>query len=524
LSEDDRERARRLLLAAGAANLAGQYERTVTLTERAAELDLEPVVRSDLAALRGSAELWHGRAAETCDMLTAAARAVAPHDAGRALQLSGAAFMTGAIACDVERISRVAAVAASVSPDAGDERQVLLSLLPPAGELLFRGNIAASAPLFRRAARLSVGTDEPQDNVWRGLAALFSGDYAQAQEIFSTAAARARELGALGTLWYVLTAQALGNMYFAFTREAAEAAHEAARLSVDFGAEEHAASAVGVLAWVAAIQGDEEQHRRCAERVALDASRGIALPPATIAWGRAELALARGRWEEALEDLSDLSDYRPGFGHPLVAVASAPGLVEAAVRSGRLELTAAPLALLGEWVNHASPQHRQPLLERALALRAETPTDAAEHYEEALRLHEHGGSPFNRARTELLYGEHLRRERKRREARPHLRAALHGFERLGAAPWVTRAAVELRATGETARKRDPSTLGQLTPQELQIARLVGDGGSNKEIAAQLFLSPRTVEYHLRKIFMKLGIASRAELIRRDIGAELTAVS
>ena len=92
------------------------------------------------------------------------------------------------------------------------------------------------------------------------------------------------------------------------------------------------------------------------------------------------------------------------------------------------------------------------------------------------------------------------------------------FEQLGAAPWEERARNELRATGETARKRDASTLGDLTPQELQIATLVGEGGSNKEIAAQLFLSPRTVEYHLRKVFMKLGIASRGELAQLDLAS------
>ena len=523
LSEDDAERARRLLLAAAAANLAGQYEQTVALTERAGKLELEPGMRADLAILRGNAELWHGRPAESSDRLTAAAEAVAPHDAGRALQLTGAAFMAGAIACDVARISRAGRLAAVVTPDPDDEHQVLLSLLARGGELLFRGDVAASAPFLRRATGISVGTDVPQDMVWRALAAVFSGEYTQAQELCSTAAARARELGALGTLWYVLTAQALCNLYFAYTREAAEAAHEAVQLSMDFGVEEHAASAVGVLAWAAAIQGDEEEQRRCTERVGVDAARGIALPPATIAWGRAELALARGRWEDALDDLTAVSDYRPGFGHPLLAAAAAPGLVEAAVRSGQPELAAGALALLKEWVDHGSPQHRRPLLERALALRAETAADATGHYEEALRLHEHGGSPFNRARTELLYGEHLRRERKRREARPHLRAALQGFEQLGAAPWADRASGELRATGETARKRDPSTLGQLTPQELQITRLVGEGGSNKEIAAQLFLSPRTVEYHLRKVFMKLGVASRAELIRQGVGAELAGV-
>jgi DNA-binding CsgD family transcriptional regulator len=121
--------------------------------------------------------------------------------------------------------------------------------------------------------------------------------------------------------------------------------------------------------------------------------------------------------------------------------------------------------------------------------------------------------PFQRARTELLYGEWLRRQRRRQDARPHLRGALETFRALGALPWERRAEGELRATGETARVRDPSTLDELTPQERQIAGLVADGHTNREIAAQPFISPRTVDYHLRKVFSKLGITSRAELVR-----------
>jgi DNA-binding CsgD family transcriptional regulator len=145
--------------------------------------------------------------------------------------------------------------------------------------------------------------------------------------------------------------------------------------------------------------------------------------------------------------------------------------------------------------------------------------EASGHFEEALRLHEEDESSFDRARTELLFGELLRRDKQRTEARRHLRAALTTFEHFNAALWAERAGNELRATGETARRRDPSTLAQLTPQETQIATLVAEGGSNKEIAAQLFLSPRTVEYHLRKVFQKLGIASRAELIRHGVAQE-----
>ena len=107
----------------------------------------------------------------------------------------------------------------------------------------------------------------------------------------------------------------------------------------------------------------------------------------------------------------------------------------------------------------------------------------------------------------------LRRGRQRTAARGHLRTAHEQFEELGLPVWAERAATELRATGETARRRDPSTTGLLTPQETQIVRIVGEGATNREVAAQLFLSPRTVDYHLHKVFTKLGVASRAELIR-----------
>ena len=120
---------------------------------------------------------------------------------------------------------------------------------------------------------------------------------------------------------------------------------------------------------------------------------------------------------------------------------------------------------------------------------------------------------MQRARTELLYGEWLRRERRRTDARAHLRAAIDIFRRRGVVPWAERAEAELRATGETARKRGAAAVDQLTPQELQIAGLVTGGLTNRDIAAQLFLSPRTVDYHLHKVFTKLGIASRTELVR-----------
>jgi DNA-binding CsgD family transcriptional regulator len=145
---------------------------------------------------------------------------------------------------------------------------------------------------------------------------------------------------------------------------------------------------------------------------------------------------------------------------------------------------------------------------RALLAQAD---EAEPHFEEALTHHEQAQRPFERARTQLAYGDFLRRARRRVDARVHLRAALTTFEDLAARPWADRAHQELRASGETARKRNPTTLLQLTPQELQVARFVATGLHNRDVAAQLFLSPRTIEYHLRNVFTKAGVSSRAEL-------------
>lgn len=145
--------------------------------------------------------------------------------------------------------------------------------------------------------------------------------------------------------------------------------------------------------------------------------------------------------------------------------------------------------------------------------------DQDRHFGEALILHAHGGRPFDNVRTQLRFGEYLRRHRRRAHARKHLRSAHETFQRLGAAPWAEQARTELLATGETARKRDVSAVDQLTPQELQIARFVSAGETNRSIATLMFLSPRTVDYHLRKVFIKLGLSSRAELIRMSLSHE-----
>jgi DNA-binding CsgD family transcriptional regulator len=143
--------------------------------------------------------------------------------------------------------------------------------------------------------------------------------------------------------------------------------------------------------------------------------------------------------------------------------------------------------------------------------------DAGEQFEQAIQHARTAARRFDRARIHLGYGEHLRRARRRVDARAHLRSALEVFEDLGATRWATRAAQELRASGETARRRDVTTANQLTAQERQVVALVRQGLSNRDAAAQLFLSPRTVDFHLRNVFTKLGLSSRAELAALRLG-------
>ncbi len=195
-----------------------------------------------------------------------------------------------------------------------------------------------------------------------------------------------------------------------------------------------------------------------------------------------------------------------------IGLSPAPELVDAYVRLGRdddAELVAA------QFMTAAEAKGQPWSLARALRCRGLRAEDQghAELFEEALRRHAQTLDEFETARTRLAYGQRLRRGRSRVLAREQLRAAAATFERLDARPWAELARTELAATGETLRRRDPSTVDELTPQELQIALLLAGGRTTREAAATLFLSPKTIEYHLRHVYQKLDIHSREALAR-----------
>jgi DNA-binding NarL/FixJ family response regulator len=341
------------------------------------------------------------------------------------------------------------------------------------------------------------------------------GDEARESALLRRAVDLARASGAVDSLTLALLSVAVAGVLSTRLTVAPEAT-EGLRLASEAGLTGVANLHRAILGWLAAAQGEDEECRAAAAEVAKSGPvTRNALANSIAEWSLALLELSRGRPEETVARLVALGAAPQGIGHPLIVLMSAPDLVEAGLRTGHEKQARAAHAVLGGFAQPGAPSWALALDARCRALFAEG-SAAEREFEQALRLHAKANRPFDRARTELLYGELLRRQRRRADSREHLRAALETFEDLGVAPFAERARAELRASGETARKRNPSTLAQLTPQELQIARLVAEGQSNKDVAAQLFLSPRTIEYHLRKVFMKLGISSRSELIRHGV--------
>jgi DNA-binding CsgD family transcriptional regulator len=229
---------------------------------------------------------------------------------------------------------------------------------------------------------------------------------------------------------------------------------------------------------------------------------------AMIARGQLELGL--GHPDTALEHLLSCEKFLVEISLNDPDLSPAPDIVDALVRLGRLGHAREAADRYGLAAKAKGLPFALARAARARALVAEE-DGYVEEFKTALRYHDATPDVFERARTHLYYGERLRRSRRRVDARKQLRAALKAFYQLGAAPWAERAMSELHASGETARIRDDSSRQQLTPQELQVALTLAGGSTTREAAARLYLSPKTVEYHLRHVYDKLEIRSREEL-------------
>jgi DNA-binding CsgD family transcriptional regulator len=264
------------------------------------------------------------------------------------------------------------------------------------------------------------------------------------------------------------------------------------------------------LAWLAlhaALRGAADECRRYAEQaLAVAARRPMAIIDDSIRWVLGLLDLVRGEPAAAFGRLSQVR-------HPVVLVFASLDRIEAAQQAGESDTARGWLSELND---HAEKSTQPWALARAAHAHAVLAggADAERWFTEALAHHERANRPFERARSELAFGAALRRARRRTVARDHLRAAFELFDALGATLWAERAQVELRACGQTVRRRTDTAVDRLTPQELQVAGFVAQGLSNADVAAQLFLSRRTIDFHLRNVFTKLGIASRTELAHR----------
>jgi DNA-binding CsgD family transcriptional regulator len=508
LTVDRALHARRSLEAAGAKQLAGAPEDALTLLSAAAEGPLGELDRAMLQRLDGQIALDLRRGGDAVPLLLGAARALEPLDAELARETYLEALRAASVAGRLGSGMRAAAAAArrvSAGPGAPRAIDALLDGLA----IRFTDGYAASAePLTLALAAVREDAGRGGNVRWPWLARRVAADLFDDDAWYVLATrnvAIARESGALAVLPLALNLLALVRCFEGELRAAGSLIDEA-----DGIAEATGTSPIGFGRIVlSGCRGDERAALpliEAGEATAIARGEGVVLTFGEYA--RALLHNASGQHEAALAPAKSAS-YRDEL---MVSVWALPELVEAATRCGRTELAAAAMERLAERTSAAGTDLALGIEARARALVSQN--DAADAlYREALDRLGRCRFAYDLARSHLLYGEWLRREHRRSDARESLRTACELFAGMGAAAFADRARRELLATGETARARAPDTYDQLTAQESQIAQLAREGLSNPEIGARLFISPRTVQYHLHKVFAKLDITSRNQLVR-----------
>ncbi|MFG2609335.1 helix-turn-helix transcriptional regulator [Streptomyces anulatus] len=520
LSTEPALRAAWFAAAAEQAGLAGDpalaralLARTGPRAPGAAGADGE-VARGLAPYVHGMLALRSGPVADAHEALLAAAALLGPYDPRRALDAllgaAEAAWAAGDALGYLDAMNRLA----RTPLEAGLEhyRAGMCAVL--------EGRAAEGHALLRHCLDPAGDPCAPAALLRAGVAALVLGD------VVAACRAGARALAAVRTGGPdALLPQALEHLAYAELRagrhagaraHALEGLHAARRT----GQPNSSAHLHAVLALAASVEGPAEACAAHGDAALAGAGpHGLAQAVTLATWARARTDLAAGRPGEAAARLAPLVGTGPARGHFAARMLAVPCWVEAAVLGGRLPEEARELQAavdeFASWAARTADPGAPAQLARCRALLA--PADEADaRYAEALAHHGRAGGDFERARTQLLYGQWLRRRRRTREARGPLRDALVAFQRCSARAWADRAAGELRAAGEPAGvRRDAADgpLAALTPQQLRIARCVADGATNREVALRLSLSPRTVDHHLRNVFAALGIRSRTELAR-----------
>ncbi len=512
LTTADGPRGLRLLGAAEASWRSGRTDRLLDLVEQVRPLLVAERDHAALALLHGSCALERGALGEGFKVLMDGARRAIASEPGLALGLVLRAGEASWWAGEPSWSDEVSALAGRIDVDCPGDASTQALLVGSA--LLLRDEFDAGAAELRRIVVPEPDSTDARAWISAAAAALYMADEVAAQARYGRAVDILRAQGAIGELPYVLCLTAAMDLGLGRFGAAAANAGESHRLAVETHQETDRCYALALLASIAAVQGaTEECHAHAGEAIEAATAQGLGAAAHHARWALGRLELGHARPAEALAHLLMLGEGGDAPPTPIVSLLATPDLVEAAVRTGQSRVADAALARYDGWAQAVRSASADAVRARLRGLMADDVAEADAHFQEAIERGSVLRRPFELARTRLLYGEHLRRSRRRLDARTHLRAAQSGFEALGAPGWTERARAELRASGETSRRSADGASVELTPQELQIARFVIDGASNRDVASQLFVSRRTVEHHLSRIFSKLGISSRVELAK-----------
>jgi len=512
----DEHRCRRLVAAADAAWAAGQPDRTNQLLDRAMAAGPDSVVRAHIHELRGGVAARCGSLDVASATLHEAAAAIQADDPDGAVRL-----LSDAVHVSFYRLApRTARTAADqiqrLLPRTHDPAARALGCLATGMSLVISGDGQRGTELMGAASQQLIAPDDLAAERFRVPLRLQSGlwlrESTRTREIIARAIEGLRAEASLGTLPYLLLQTGRAAATTDSWDEAEAAYQEAVRLAGEIGLSTDLAMAASGLACVLARRGKTEPCRQAIETAAGIAERNnVGLASCWAEFAAGDLSAGQGRIAEAIDCYQRVARRLAADGFADPDQWPTPELVECLLQTEQSEEA---VQLAGDFLSMATTKGQPWSLaraERALALCGDQP---ATRFPAALDWHAQTSDRYETARTQLAYGSWLRRSRRRADARPLLTSALEAFEALGATPWADRAATELQATGATPHRRGTDPLTDLTSQERQIAKLLASGRTTREAAAALFLSPKTVEYHLRHVYWKLGIRSRQELAER----------